>query len=81
METEENFSGSFEKMCASYEEMCRLLADNGLYSKKNVKILRRRLNLKKELKGKTHGAEKLLCVLKNPDIVLMTAGYKMAGYY
>jgi glycosyltransferase involved in cell wall biosynthesis len=81
METEENFSGSFEKMCASYEEMCSLLADNRLYPKKNVKILRRRLNLKKALKGDAHGAKRLLCVLKNPDVVIMTVWYKMAGYH
>lgn len=81
METEKNYSASFEKMSASYEGMCELLEKTECVTKKEIRVLQRRLALKRLMRQKGYGRTKLIALVKNADIISATILYKLAGYH
>lgn len=72
----QNYSGSKEKMTASFESMVRLLKNKGILNKKEIKILEARLKIKK---SKGIGGI-MLILFKHPPILFWTLLYKILGY-
>lgn len=82
-DTAESYSASYEAMECSFYAMCDYLDATKGYAEWKTAVLRRRYNLKTQLKKKSgHRLLKtagMLC--KNADILLYTFIYKTKGYY
>lgn len=76
VDTGENISLDFVKMCSSAENLMQMCEKSGAISKKTITIYKRRIDFLKELNSGSK-VRKVLACLKNPDICF----YKLYAYY
>ncbi len=81
VESENNYSNSYNAMNKSFMNMCELLAADGSYSNNKTSVLRRRYKLKTDIKTTKSTLKKFMHALKNPDIIIATFFYKLCGYH
>lgn len=81
VETMDNYSSSSEHMTESYMEMCDILEENASLKKSSIRVLRRRYQLKNNVKNSKNVWIKIWKIVSNVDISLITMLYKICGYH
>ncbi len=81
IENDDNYSNSYNAMEKSFFSMCDMLEANKHYSIKKVHTLKRRYMLKSYFKNEKNILKKLVKIIKNFDIIIITVMYKVSGYH
>lgn len=77
----DNFSASSDNMSKSFFQMCNIMEENQLIGANKIHTLRRRMNLKMQIKSPVSVIKKLILTIKNIDIITMSIAYKASGYH
>lgn len=81
METDSNYSNDRRKMVFSYIQACELLNNNSILNKRQIDVLKRRINLRQQIRDEKGRIKKVNLILKNIDIAFITFLYKLSGFY
>ena len=81
IESNTNYSNSYNAMEKSFFAMCDMLDKNKSYNRQKTAVLRRRYRLKSYMKTQKNPVKKLIRLCCNPDIAAATFIYKLCGYH